>query len=600
MGRCIRNNIETYQDDADSFRLGLDGLFRVENHLFDPFAKCIGTDTCRDKEEIDAEASCMNESNNWNCYETDGTSKTNSNKERNVFNKGHFDETKNEWVSDPKMCQSTQACRKEVDVDAELQCVTRPDNHSCWEITGETMKVSDNNRLYVYSKPDPSSTEYLMRDEKDGFYNANCTLYPNICRTEQQATSELARISAMKEEAARRVSAAMKVEADRVAAMKVEADRVAAIKAEADDAIELACGWIIDNDAIWDKQGVPISTNCDVNNTNANFKKVNTYNAVRPKMLYDAARCVQSKGAPELETGTVAETEEGVFCPVNCIYGEWGNWSACSVSCGEGTKTQNRSVTPSANGGSDACDHVQNTKDCSQTACVTEQPRCNGSDYSTVYTAEAVNASKINYNKSAGHKNVWNSSDFSTNADYCNTKITKTFSKKATSKCLNPEPTKVETRQNTIQCRDDPEGLQDVRRLIPYHASKQGNALPDLDSPLYSVININRNSATLHLESSYAGGVYKWIVVPVNARPTVDIDFMYNRKLHNIFIGMYAQQKIEPPEHIDFGIVQVGNPQIYNASIKNLQPGTQYRIDMHFQSGQRRIFYRHFANFTTL
>jgi len=33
-------------------------------------------------------------------------------------------------------------------------------------------------------------------------------------------------------------------------------------------------------------------------------------------------------------------------CPTDCVYGPYGDWSACSVSCGDGDRTRRRSLTP--------------------------------------------------------------------------------------------------------------------------------------------------------------------------------------------------------------------------------------------------------------
>ena len=39
-------------------------------------------------------------------------------------------------------------------------------------------------------------------------------------------------------------------------------------------------------------------------------------------------------------------------CPVDCVVSDWGGFSRCSVTCGDGTKARTRSViTPTANGG---------------------------------------------------------------------------------------------------------------------------------------------------------------------------------------------------------------------------------------------------------
>ena len=54
-------------------------------------------------------------------------------------------------------------------------------------------------------------------------------------------------------------------------------------------------------------------------------------------------------------------------CPVNCTLSEWGPWSACSTTCGNGTQSRSRTVVaPARNGGS--CDSTTQSQSCSSTS----------------------------------------------------------------------------------------------------------------------------------------------------------------------------------------------------------------------------------------
>jgi len=57
-------------------------------------------------------------------------------------------------------------------------------------------------------------------------------------------------------------------------------------------------------------------------------------------------------------------------CPVHCELSAWSNWTACSATCGDGTKTRSRSVTVDAKHGGKACDGALEATDlCKDKEC---------------------------------------------------------------------------------------------------------------------------------------------------------------------------------------------------------------------------------------
>eukprot|EP00933_Yihiella_yeosuensis_P057696 TRINITY_DN5769_c1_g2_i1.p1 TRINITY_DN5769_c1_g2~~TRINITY_DN5769_c1_g2_i1.p1 ORF type:complete len:1326 (+),score=179.83 TRINITY_DN5769_c1_g2_i1:153-4130(+) len=57
-------------------------------------------------------------------------------------------------------------------------------------------------------------------------------------------------------------------------------------------------------------------------------------------------------------------------CPRNCVWGEWTPWSQCSTTCGGGKSTRFRDVAITAKNGGDACEGRGNESvDCSSTEC---------------------------------------------------------------------------------------------------------------------------------------------------------------------------------------------------------------------------------------
>eukprot|EP00058_Branchiostoma_floridae_P018788 XP_002604277.1 hypothetical protein BRAFLDRAFT_88566 [Branchiostoma floridae] len=78
-----------------------------------------------------------------------------------------------------------------------------------------------------------------------------------------------------------------------------------------------------------------------------------------PAPAHGGADCVgQDQEAQDCDTG--------VFCPVDGGWSDWGPWSGCSVTCGNGTETRDRSCTnpAPAHGGADCVGPDQEAQDC--------------------------------------------------------------------------------------------------------------------------------------------------------------------------------------------------------------------------------------------
>ena len=55
---------------------------------------------------------------------------------------------------------------------------------------------------------------------------------------------------------------------------------------------------------------------------------------------------------------------------VDCVWGEYGEWSTCSTTCGGGTRTRTRSEgIPASNGGSPCTGPATQTGPCNRDAC---------------------------------------------------------------------------------------------------------------------------------------------------------------------------------------------------------------------------------------
>ena len=55
---------------------------------------------------------------------------------------------------------------------------------------------------------------------------------------------------------------------------------------------------------------------------------------------------------------------------VDCMWGEYGEWSTCSATCGGGTNTRTRpEATPASNGGAPCTGSATETGQCNPDAC---------------------------------------------------------------------------------------------------------------------------------------------------------------------------------------------------------------------------------------
>ena len=55
---------------------------------------------------------------------------------------------------------------------------------------------------------------------------------------------------------------------------------------------------------------------------------------------------------------------------VDCVWGEYGEWSACSTTCGDGTRTRTRTEEiASAYGGAECSGSGTVTEECNTAAC---------------------------------------------------------------------------------------------------------------------------------------------------------------------------------------------------------------------------------------
>ena len=55
---------------------------------------------------------------------------------------------------------------------------------------------------------------------------------------------------------------------------------------------------------------------------------------------------------------------------IDCEWDDWADWSACSVTCDDGTRTRNRAVKIQVSGkGTDCTGDADETETCTEQAC---------------------------------------------------------------------------------------------------------------------------------------------------------------------------------------------------------------------------------------
>lgn len=68
------------------------------------------------------------------------------------------------------------------------------------------------------------------------------------------------------------------------------------------------------------------------------------------------------------------------FCPIHCQWDDWGQWSQCSTTCGDGAQTRDREIKVHPLYGGNACNGSStDTKTCDQEGCPVQ---CQWSDWS--------------------------------------------------------------------------------------------------------------------------------------------------------------------------------------------------------------------------
>ena len=72
------------------------------------------------------------------------------------------------------------------------------------------------------------------------------------------------------------------------------------------------------------------------------------------------------KGCPPLDSSELCNTH---FCPVNCVLSAWSAWESCSRTCGGGSRERRRSVSIAAIFGGRPCDSLSEKDACAIDAC---------------------------------------------------------------------------------------------------------------------------------------------------------------------------------------------------------------------------------------
>eukprot|EP01137_Pigoraptor_chileana_P027903 Opistho-2@11109 len=80
-------------------------------------------------------------------------------------------------------------------------------------------------------------------------------------------------------------------------------------------------------------------------------------------------------------------------CPIDCVYGNWTEWTPCSSECGGGSTSRRRLIDVEANFGGKPCDQTTfEEKTCNENAC--RPVNCTVSDWGVWSTCEIITAAK--------------------------------------------------------------------------------------------------------------------------------------------------------------------------------------------------------------
>ncbi|MBU38166.1 MAG: hypothetical protein CMA59_01430, partial [Euryarchaeota archaeon] len=88
--------------------------------------------------------------------------------------------------------------------------------------------------------------------------------------------------------------------------------------------------------------------------------------AIRVAHAHGGAECPAADSPDRLKREECAMDA----CPVDCVVSEWSGWSACSESCGKGSRTKSREVQTDAADGGVACPHdLDDSEECLLVQC---------------------------------------------------------------------------------------------------------------------------------------------------------------------------------------------------------------------------------------
>lgn len=84
------------------------------------------------------------------------------------------------------------------------------------------------------------------------------------------------------------------------------------------------------------------------------------------KEEFGGVPCARGGKMPEMLQNKTCNEQP---CPVECALSSWGNWSSCSVSCGNGTSARTRKVLQEAQHGAEDCPATKESRECREVDC---------------------------------------------------------------------------------------------------------------------------------------------------------------------------------------------------------------------------------------